>query len=104
MCTLRDWLQVFACEPITFECGHHICKECDNSIENGSLKCKFCAKYVTPKQGKAIAPDCLFQAYAHDLSQELSAKYSAALDLYEGFFLIIFLLLNNYVDLFFLLI
>ena len=73
-----------ACEPITLECGHHICKECDKDIENGSLKCKFCAKSVKLFGGPGIAADSLFQVLANDLTKELRVKYSTAMHLYDS--------------------
>ena len=73
-----------ACEPITHECGHHVCKECDKNIENGSLRCKFCAKSVKLIGGPGIAADTIFEVFANDLTKELRDKYSIAIDLYDG--------------------
>ena len=73
-----------ACEPIKLECGHHVCKQCDKQIENGSLKCKFCDKGVKLIGGSGIAADNLFQLFANDLTKELRDKYSTAIDLYNG--------------------
>ena len=73
-----------ACEPIVLDCGHHVCKECDQSNENGILKCKICAKSVKIFGGPGVAADTLFQVFANSLAKELRDKYSIALNLYDG--------------------
>ena len=73
-----------ACEPITLECGHHICKQCDEEAQNGSLKCKFCQKSVRLIGGSGVAADSVFKLLANDLAKELKEKYAAAIDIYEG--------------------
>ena len=73
-----------ACEPITLECGHHICKECDKETQNGSLKCKFCAKFVKLNGARGIAADSLFQFITDKLAKELKKKYATAIKLLEG--------------------
>jgi hypothetical protein len=73
-----------ACEPIILDCGHHICKLCDKEAQNGSLKCKFCAKSVKVIGVSGIAADSFFQVFANNLAKELRDKYEAAIDIYDG--------------------
>jgi hypothetical protein len=73
-----------ACEPMTLECGHHICKGCNKKAANGSLKCKFCAKSVQLTASKGIAAESLFECLTNDLVRELREKYATAIDIYDG--------------------
>ena len=73
-----------ACEPITLECGHHICKQCDTEAQNGSINCKICAKSVKLFGGAGVAANSLFKLLANDLAKELKEKYATAIDIYDG--------------------
>ena len=70
-----------ACEPITLECGHHICKACDKNITNGRVNCKYCAKIVKLLGGRGMAADSVFQLIADKLATELKNKYATAINL-----------------------
>jgi hypothetical protein len=77
-----------ACEPITLDCGHHICRECGSDFENGILKCKICAKNVKLIGTPGVAADSVFELVKISLAKELKEKYAAAFKIYEGKILI----------------
>jgi hypothetical protein len=73
-----------ACEPMVLDCGHHVCKECDEIIEKGNLKCKYCEKNVKLTGSTGVAADSMFQFVSIDVAKHLKEKFATGLDIYEG--------------------
>ena len=72
-----------ACEPILLQCTHHVCKECSEKVEKGSLKCKFCSDEMKTNVHNFTC-EAMIQLCLTNLSQNLREKYVEALNLFES--------------------
>lgn len=72
-----------ACEPISLECGHHICKQCREKTQKEPLRCKFCNKLIRTSNSFGSAAELLIKANLKFLTRDLIEKYSHANSLFE---------------------
>ena len=78
-----------ACEPIVLDCGHHICRECDQSTENETIVCQFCEKNVKLTGSTGVAAETVFQFVSLELAKQLKDKFATGLNIYDGKFKIL---------------
>ena len=75
-----------ACDPILLQCGHHVCKECTNKVNEMSSKCKICSAELKMLANNVHNSSSAFiiQMNLPLLGQQLRDKFQKTLSIFES--------------------
>jgi hypothetical protein len=78
-----------ACDPILLQCGHHVCKECTDKVNEASLTCRICSAELK-RLGNDVqnsSSGFIIQMNLPLLGQQLRDKFQNALSIFESIIL-----------------